>query len=103
MRLIDADALMKDIEAKSRGILVGGISGMQIREGISLAEVAVMDAPTIDAQPVVHGRWCKDGDWLVCLNCESEINIKNSLGIENRKNYCPNCGANMKEGEQDGC
>ena len=42
-----------------------------------------------------HGRWVKDGDWLICLNCESEINVKNSFGIENRKNYCPNCGAIM--------
>ena len=53
------------------------------------------------AVPVVHGRWIKDGDFLICLNCESEINIKNSLGVENRKNYCPNCGAKMDGGEND--
>jgi len=50
--------------------------------------------------PVVHGRWVKDGDFLICLNCESEINIKNSLGVENRKNYCPNCGAKMDGGKE---
>ena len=56
----------------------------------------VLNAPIVDAVEVVHGRWVKDGDWLVCLNCESEINVKNSLGVENSKNYCPNCGADMR-------
>lgn len=59
----------------------------------------IEEAPAVDAVPVVHGRWVKDGDFLICLNCESEINIKNSLGVENRKNFCPNCGATM-DGER---
>ena len=57
--------------------------------------IRIKRCPTVDAVEVVNGRWVKDGDWLVCLNCESEINVKNSLGVENRKNYCPNCGAKM--------
>ena len=61
----------------------------------------LLEGDTVDAVEVVHGRWCKDGDWLVCLNCESEINVKNILGVENRKNYCPNCGAKM-DGDGDG-
>ena len=55
------------------------------------------DATTVDAVEVVHGRWLRDGDWLICLNCESEINVKNILGVDNQKNYCPNCGAKMDE------
>ena len=51
---------------------------------------------------VRHGRWVKDGDFLICLECESEINIKNSLGIENKKNYCPCCGSKMDGGVDDG-
>lgn len=58
----------------------------------------IEDAPTIEAVEVVHGKWVKDGDFLICLNCEAEINIKNSLGIENHKNFCPNCGADMRKG-----
>lgn len=49
----------------------------------------------IEVKEVTHGRWIKDGDFLVCLNCEGEINVKNSLGVENHKNFCPNCGAKM--------
>lgn len=60
----------------------------------------VHEIPAADVAPVVHGEWCKDGDWLVCLNCESEINVKNSLGVENKKNYCPNCGAKMCGGNE---
>lgn len=40
-------------------------------------------------------RWLRDGDFLICPECESEIDIKNSLGVENAKNYSPNCGARM--------
>lgn len=57
----------------------------------------VAEVPTVEAVPVVHGEWVKDGDFLICLNCESEINIKNSLGAENQKNFCPNCGADMRK------
>ena len=64
----------------------------------------LMDNHTIDPHtevaPVKHGRWVKEGDFLICLECESEINIKNSLGVENHKNYCPNCGAKMDGGAE---
>lgn len=59
---------------------------------------AIMDGivkSSADVEPVRHGRWVKDSDFLICLNCESEIDIKNSLGVENHKNYCSNCGAKM--------
>ena len=47
-----------------------------------------------------HSQWIKDGDFLVCPECDSEIDIENSSGAENAKNYCPNCGAIMdKEAE----
>ena len=40
---------------------------------------------------VVHGSWIADGDFVICSQCEAEIN----LGMDNSKNYCPNCGAKM--------
>ena len=101
-RLIDANALkiafkcreMADID------LYGGCHIAECFQGYEANEI-VDKMPTVDAVEVVHGRWCKDGDWLICLNCESEINVKNSLGVENRKNYCPNCGAKM-DGDGNG-
>lgn len=86
VRLIDANALESALEATP--IAVAAIKGKMFR--------LIEDAPTIDPESLrPHGKWVRDGDFLVCLNCESEINVKNSLGVENKKNYCPNCGAKM--------
>lgn len=56
----------------------------------------VIDAqPSVDAVPVVHGRWkeADDGDGAVCSVCgEDFCNIY--LEVE-RFNHCPNCGALM--------
>ena len=97
MRLIDADALMEELRDK-----LGEALGLESQDasGLRLAIDIVED--TIDAEPVRHGWWVKDGDFLICLNCESEINVKNSLGVENRKEYCPNCGLKMDGVVSDG-
>ena len=57
----------------------------------------IVHAPSVEAAPVVYSKWVRDGDFLVCLGCDSEINVKNSLGAENKKNFCPCCGARMIE------
>ena len=100
MRLIDADALMNQMVKKK-----AGPADRRYTEGFNDALMRcrsmLHSAPTVDAVPVVHGRWLKDGDFWVCLNCESEINVKNSLGVENHKNYFPNCGAKMDAKDGD--
>lgn len=50
---------------------------------------------------MAHGRWIADGDFFICSQCEAEMNQKNSLGVDNFKNYCPNCGAKMDLEETD--
>ena len=103
-RLIDANALELEPDpwGGMNGVICLGRSGGKNMATVQAAlRRMIENAPTVDAVEVVHGRWCKDGDWLVCLNCESEINVKNSLGVENRKNYCPNCGADMRERKDD--
>lgn len=61
--------------------------------------------PTIDAVPVVHGRWQRfvvdrrhqiEGD--ECSVCGFKYG---GLGIESFR-YCPNCGAKMDGGAADG-
>jgi hypothetical protein len=51
----------------------------------------IMELPTYDVKPVVRGKWGKDGDCSVC-GCQPwyERDI-------HTLNYCPNCGATMKE------
>lgn len=62
-----------------------------------MAELAY--APTIDAEPVRHGRWVKKGQSF--LFPERFMNYSCSLcgyDIDKTKHrYCPNCGAKMDE------
>lgn len=58
-------------------------------------ENALDFVPAANVAPVVHGKWIPDGDFVICSQCEAEMNQKNSLGMGNSKNYCPNCGAKM--------
>lgn len=88
MRLIDADKL--DWWYKGRPI-----------------RRVIDEAPTVDAVPVVHGRWKPkpyykvDGnggvfkycDFYLCSKCATERPIVPPY------NYCPNCGARM-DGEK---
>ena len=95
MRLIDADALISDIE---RTI---GESGCVNHEGEIMD--CVRYAPIIEAVPVVHGKWIRMDETHpetglnthYCSICDYEID-----GLEP---YCPNCGAKMdKESESNG-
>lgn len=62
----------------------------------------ILQAPTVDAVPVVHGRWVhthKHNSWFTeCYEC-SACGFEDADGFGG--NYCPNCGAKMdgSEGE----
>lgn len=63
----------------------------------------ILDMPVADVAPVVHGRWIHDGqringgiDWCHCSECGKSDNFCT------RTNYCPNCGAKMDGGEENG-
>ena len=68
------------------------------------AKQALASVPAADVVPVVHGRWERDadGDWY-CTNCDEVVAICES-GRERtyRKPYCPNCGAKMDGGADNG-
>lgn len=55
-----------------------------------------------DVAPVVHGRWINSGtgyNW--CYEC-SVCGWKDGRPFEDRHNYCPNCGAKMSGGADNG-
>lgn len=108
MRLIDGDKLFDVIDGKVPAPYEDS------REAKEECLREISEAPTIDAVPVVHGRW-DEVDWvemesgghelirtpnaaLRCSNCHNcfkkELLWKNS--------YCPNCGAKMDGGAEDG-
>lgn len=60
-----------------------------------------------DAQLVRHGRWITEDEYYVddtyiCSACGYEFIITAGDLESNELNYCPECGAKMDEGEDDG-
>ena len=103
-RLIDAMHLVTKISRRVRGMSIP----QDIYDGVL---ECIADAPTIDAVPVVHGRWDKrKDDELVgydtrgniqCRNVHSYYCTKCGQNASVKSNYCPNCGAKM-DGDGDG-
>lgn len=96
MRLIDADELEEfgsKIEDAEMGYTAGYVDGV-----ITVLE-AIDAAPTIDAMPVVRGKWTlwgRRGIYGVMYECSS-CHAK----YDGITRFCPNCGADMR-GEHDG-
>ena len=54
--------------------------------------------PKVSAVEVVHGRWIRRHNETKCSRCKF-IYYSNHDDF----NYCPNCGAKMDGGNEDGC
>lgn len=101
MRVIDADALYEKVTDEIYKFYndVGG--GYWLAEDV-LEEID--SAPTIEAEPVRHGKWevkqqtkkineynmTISGKYPTCNLCGFA-----ETGPFNKTNYCPNCGAKM--------
>ena len=96
MRLIDADALRErhcegcaeDVRASCKD------------DPVCASLMWVVEEPTIDAEPVKHGRWERVpsngiGGTARCSICGKAIYGYHTM------NYCPNCGAKMDGGDND--
>ena len=93
MRLIDADALIDDM-CEDCGAFVNGACDKDVCASV----LWVRDAPTIDAEPVRHGKWIKFHDELSkCSLCNYPTYTR-----WNQTDYCPNCGAKMERKNEDG-
>lgn len=98
MRLIDADALPKLLDAEykqTKKLIREGEKHLDtLAEGFAeAAHIAKYITPTVDAVPVVHGRWNNmDGYKMrkVCSECGWDVPEYGKF-----YSYCPNCGAKM--------
>lgn len=93
MRLIDADELYK----KALDIIKDEAS----YKAFAIVN-AISTAPTIEAEPVRHGKWIDSGinGTVSCSLCK----FTDFFAKQNRVmlfKYCPGCGAKM-DGENDG-
>ena len=67
-----------------------------------IVEEAIKNATTVDAAPVVHGRWVwVTEDVYRCTNCGSEPHVQEVMGMPDY-DFCPFCGAKMDRGGEDG-
>lgn len=87
MRLIDADAL------KPKATYMHGFGGNKY-----VPLKAIENAPTIEAEPVRHGRWIKVGEScgvniIECSECHT-------IHAQDGDAFCRDCGAKM-DGEQE--
>ena len=97
MRLIDADA------SKARLLEAAGniLPKIDIRAFYMITAIANMfDSkdyfPTIEAEPVRHGKWERPTKSKIARYC-SLCGTRHVSGSAN--NFCPNCGAKMNGGE----
>lgn len=96
MRLIDADKLKPDTKTFTSAY------SEELKEFYS--QEAIDNAPTIEAEPVRHGKWRTGNrapapiDRFVCSVCDGLVVVST---FRNRcmYNYCPNCGAKMDGGD----
>ena len=99
MRLIDAEAFLKmEIDRCGSAPLVG----TRTSDNEYLSE-RLKKAPTIEVKPVVHRRWIDKGEYAVCTECGGRSGTQYD-GVEPiplMTQFCPNCGAQMDEKEND--
>ena len=92
-RLIDANRLLsEDMKTKYYHLPNGDIA---------IPIIDIEHAPTVDAVPVVHGKW----EWLTstydrspsedCYQCSVCLHITITHGYIPWEKYCPHCGTKM--------
>ena len=97
-RLIDAEALLKVLPT-------GGVRGLPDKpySDYIMGKIAAMQdvvtiikcAPTIEAEPVRHGRWVHlNGDEWCCSDC-CDVRYTEGSWEKPSKKYCNECGCRM--------
>ena len=79
------------LEAKAKTIYMEFDNVAVPTRVISIADLHL--APTVDAEPVRHGEWLKDGSIGAIGNYCSLCDMR--VKPDANYNYCPNCGAKM--------
>lgn len=104
MRLIDADALIAECETISSAEWNNRAAPISWSHAYDSFIDEIDIAPTIDAVPVVHGRWIAiDGagqpcDEWDCSACGQRRTFLCEMDVDDMKEcypHCPNCTAKM--------
>lgn len=104
MRRIDADALKETISkyeftAPNEMYKHGGECVLNF-----YMPKIIDDAPTIEAEPVRHGKWeCVNDDENVYMTscCGGELLLESGTPLKHEMIFCPYCGARMDGGKNN--
>lgn len=95
MRLIDADAIKyPDYYYSEEASPDPFIEGFHQGKIDAICEIRVL-APTVDAEPVKHGRWMERSDGFRCSECKKQPGLHPTRRGVFLSRYCPSCGAKM--------
>lgn len=104
MKLIDADALHEQLEEIRQEMLEENTLNSDFSAAVieTVQDEYLRNMPPVDAAPVVHGRWLptNDDNKKKCSQCDVIHLI--AQYPHGQANYCPNCGAKMDGGNEDG-
>ena len=101
-RLIDANDFLAELKERHENIM----QDPEVSKRMTWCEAVHYGAtteiiekmPTIEATPVVHGRWKYGTRVAVCSECGFERHLDDNYG---RAIACPNCWAKMDGGVSD--
>lgn len=85
-RLIDADEMLKRLESWNTDDVMD-----KALYNFTLSRI--IEQPTVDAQPVRHGKWIGKSTGGEYFDCCSECGY---VEWDAPNNYCPRCGAKMR-------
>ena len=106
VRPIDANAMKAEVEsldAESNNRTYESA----MKDMLRFFLVMIDEQPTIEAEPVRRGRWISYGSdtaytkYYRCSLCDYEIAGYAESNDLIKYNYCPNCGADMREAIED--
>ncbi len=93
MRLIDADAAIEKLQEYITEMESDIYYGSNLGVPEDCICEAIEEVPTIEAEPVKHGKWKKIQNFAQCSECKHEVNWGSKDFLSP---YCPNCGAKME-------
>jgi hypothetical protein len=94
-RLIDATELRKAIEAAAPDS--DSPYYVAVQRGLYIAIDKIITAPTIDAEPVRHGRWIYDDEITELQGCSVCGEFDKRTAVPPKR--CDHCGAKMDSEE----
>ena len=103
--LISRQELYHEMTVKSMELFEKGLAWHEFRRGFDFAMEFVQEAPSAEPERKT-GRWLYkpneyDDDTYECSQCGEPWTLIDGTPKENNMNYCPNCGAEMRGGDED--